>query len=291
MEAEVPIVQELPEVADAPQHFPAPPLLGLIKALFNEDRTPAARRMLLAKFFGDTTIVPEDAQPEVRSEEELAQRAFGFVIRMINIQSAEKKTAPAQAAIRAEIDGLVKLGVFDIDSPQEYDDVCAAVPDATFLRGFMLIGEKGQELAPSQRRWKGRLVGGGDQVRNVRGERVYSTAHHLVPTSLTALQLTLGYGLVPGGETFFGDVEAAYTKAPLPGPPCYLELEPSLRPESWRRLGLRRPVMLLKRALYGHPLAGAAWNTLLAQWLLTHSWERVADAGEDSLYVRRYAMR
>ena len=48
--------------------------------------------------------------------------------------------------------------------------------------------------------------------------------------------------------------------------------------------------MLLKRALYGHPLAGAAWNTLLAQWLLTHSWERVADAGEDSLYVRRFAM-
>ena len=69
--------------------------------------------MLLAKFFGDTTIVPEDARPEVRSDEELAQRAFGFVIRMINIQSAEAKTAPAQAAIRAEIDGLVKLGVFD----------------------------------------------------------------------------------------------------------------------------------------------------------------------------------
>ena len=83
-------------------------------------------------------------------------------------------------------------------------------------------------------------------------------------------------------------MEAAYTKAPLPGPPCYLELEPSLRPESWRRLGLRRPVVRLERALYGHPLAGAAWNTLLAQWLLTRSWERVGDAGEDSLYVRRF---
>ena len=118
-------------------------------------------------------------------------------------------------------------------------------------------------------------------MRNVHGERVYPTAQHLVPTSLTAMRLTLGYGLVPGGDTFFGDVEAAYTKAPLPGPPCFLELEPSLRPESWKKLGIRRPVMRLNRALYGHPLAGAAWNTLLAQWLLTHSWERVADAGEE----------
>ena len=142
--------------------------------------------------------------------------------------------------------------------------MCAREPDATFLRGFMLLGEKGQELPPEQRRWKGRLVGGGDQVRNVRGERVYPTAQHLVPTSLTALRLTLGYGLVPGADTFLGDVEAAYTKAPLPGPPCFLELEPSLRPEAWKRLGLRRPVMRLHRALYGHPLAGAAWNTLLA---------------------------
>ena len=59
-----------------------------------------------------------------------------------------------------------------------------------------------------------------------------------------------------------------------------------MRPRWWRESGYVNPVVLVVQALYGHPLAGAAFSDMLAEWLEAHGWRRLLDCGEQSLYAR-----
>jgi hypothetical protein len=155
----------------------------------------------------------------------------------------------------------------------------------------MLLGEKGQELPLAQRRWKGRLVGGGDQITDAAGRRVFPKTHHIAPVSLMALRLVIAFAMSRlDGEMLQGDIKNAFPKAPLPGAPTFLSLQKELWPGWWKGAGFREPVLRVRKALYGHPLAGAAWNLLLASWLLAAGWVRIVDTGEESLYARWIAL-
>ena len=46
-------------------------------------------------------------------------------------------------------------------------------PDSQYMRGFVLIGQKGQEVAEGDpgKRWKGRFVGQGNWIVDARGKK------------------------------------------------------------------------------------------------------------------------
>eukprot|EP00972_Heterocapsa_arctica_P109260 16089109-Heterocapsa_arctica.AAC.1 len=59
------------------------------------------------------------------------------------------------------------------------------------------------------------------------------------------------YGSFPDYSIEIAGAEQAYIQAELTGTPCWICLLPEQRPAKWS--GMRRPVVQLKKALYGHP--------------------------------------
>ena len=56
------------------------------------------------------------------------------------------------------------------------------------------------------------------------------------------------------------DAVQAYIQATLRGTPCWIELPPEAVPSECRWDKYRRPVVPLRKALYGHPDAGTFWE-------------------------------
>ena len=69
------------------------------------------------------------------------------------------------------------------------------------------------------------------------------------------------YGCAPGSELSTADGVQAYVQATLGGKPTYVEIPRAHWPCEWVRRGYRRPVVPLVKALYGHPNAGAFWES------------------------------
>ena len=80
------------------------------------------------------------------------------------------------------------------------------------------------------------------------------------PTSVQGLNATLAYGSIPGNGLSAADAVKAYVQAFLLSKhPTWIQLPPELRP-SWWREKFAKPVVLLVKALYGHPEAGEHWE-------------------------------
>ena len=56
------------------------------------------------------------------------------------------------------------------------------------------------------------------------------------------------------------DAVQAYIQATLRGTPCWIELPPEAAPSECNWGKYRRPVVPLRKALYGHPNAGTFWE-------------------------------
>ena len=65
-------------------------------------------------------------------------------------------------------------------------------------------------------------------------------------------------GCLPGNTSEQADAEQA--QAYLKGPETWVQLPEEHLPERWKTLGLKRPVVRLKKALYGHPDSGTFWE-------------------------------
>jgi hypothetical protein len=177
--------------------------------------------------------------------------------------------------------------VFNISEVQERAIVAAAYKArgqaVRFSRTFMIVSEKGSELLDhSLRRVRARLVVGGDDVRDADNEPVFYCDYANAPTTCTATRVCIAYGNSPGCSCFVLDADAAYLQALLAGDDTYVSLPRWLWPKSWR--GFKSPVVLLKRALYGHPLAGQSWYDHMAACLRRLGFTAVE--GWDSVFVR-----
>mgnify|MGYP003323707049 CR=1 FL=1 len=78
------------------------------------------------------------------------------------------------------------------------------------------------------------------------------------PATLEASRDADLFGSAPGNDCQMADAIQAYIQANLTGTPCWVCLPPDDRPECMK--GFRRPVVRLKKALYGHPDSGTYWE-------------------------------
>ena len=96
--------------------------------------------------------------------------------------------------------------------------------------------------------------------------RVSSMCFQDLGSSLATLQVAKAvdfFGCLTGSAIEIADAEQAYTQADMKGDPTWVCLPPEARPSWWRNKfpNLRRPVRRLKKkALCGHPDAGAYWE-------------------------------
>ena len=80
------------------------------------------------------------------------------------------------------------------------------------------------------------------------------------PTSVQGLNACLAYGSLPGIRVTAADAVKACVQALLSSKyKTWIERPPELRPKYWKQQFVK-PVVLLIKALYGHPDAGGLWE-------------------------------
>jgi hypothetical protein len=79
------------------------------------------------------------------------------------------------------------------------------------------------------------------------------------PATLEASRAADAYGCFEGNDVEAADAEQAYIQADLKGNDTWVALPPDQWPDDWHDK-YHRPVVKLKKALYGHPDAGTYWE-------------------------------
>ena len=169
----------------------------------------------------------------------------------------------AKAALQKEWDRHHNKGTWDLSSVREYDDVCREAErtqsQCHFGHLIPLCHEKHSELPPDQRVHKGRVVFAGNRVKNESGLQAVFSEQSSSACLVAGIKTLDAIARIPGNAGEDRDAEQAYIQANLGGPPTWVHLPPDQWPDTWKGK-YTKPVVRLKLALYGHPLAGLYWE-------------------------------
>ena len=138
--------------------------------------------------------------------------------------------------------------------------------------------------SPERRKYKGRLVFRGDNVKDTWGAAAQFGALYSSPTNTQAINLAVFYGLLWGHKLTAADCTRAFLQAWLViKEETYVVIPRELWLEEW--VGkYKQPTVQLKKALYGHPLASAFWELHLKQ-VLTGDLGLVPVEGHPSVFM------
>ena len=180
---------------------------------------------------------------------------------------AEIESNPkAKEAMLKEWKGLRDQEVFDFTMVREYDDVVAEAKknkkEVHMARVHGICVEKNYQLSEDNpgRKFKGRGVLLGNQVKNQHWEAAFFQDLGNSPASFEASRWADFYGCLPGHAVKLADAIQAYIQAKLKGPLCWVELPTDAWPPEIKYWKFRRPVVRLDKALYGHPDSGTMWE-------------------------------
>ena len=158
-----------------------------------------------------------------------------------------------------------RKGCWDEDRVQEW----CKVRDAASTKGekihvgrvFGILVEKGSELVADdpRRKFKGRAVFGGNDVRDEAGNWAIFQDLGSCPATMDAARAADAYGCFEGHDAEQADAEQAYTQATLVGTKTWVRLPKDEWPASWHGK-YHDPVCPLVLALYGHPDSGGHWE-------------------------------
>ena len=197
------------------------------------------------------------------------------------LSRAEMLASPeALEAVRLAT-GLEKAGAWDLNSVREYDQVAAEARRSSIKVHFgqlmSLASVKFAELAKHLQKMKGRIVYRGDCAKDEHGAAAVYQELGANPTSVQGLNNCLAYGFLPGNSTTTADAIKAYVQALLKSKyQTWITLPPELRPRWWRERFVK-PVVLLVKALYGHPDAGGLWEAHLKGFISELGGREVAE--------------
>ena len=207
---------------------------------------------------------------------------FGLV--HLSLQPHEWKKIPeACKKVQAEYDQLKGIGTFDMVNVMEFHMVAKRASDTGktiyFGRIFPLCQIKHSELPPEFHVYKGRVVFGGNNIRDENGlqavfaEQGTSASHMICAKFLDAVSRIEGYD---GNDS---DAQKAYTQAKLTdfegNTETWIDLPEDQWPDEWKKKGYKRPIVRLIRNLYGHPLAGLYWEKHCHEIITKCGWEAV----------------
>ena len=213
-----------------------------------------------------------------------------------------KQIPEARAALQKERKKLEARNAWDLSSVRERKDVEAEVRNTRggkvhFGSLMELCHIKGSEKQNETPQYKGRIVFRGDIVQDETGyyavfsEQGTSAAHQAAAKFLDAI------ARLPGCSGSDSDAIGAYTQVLFEeihekvmkqsGQPLvetWISLPKEYQPPDWEKK-YQEPVVLLKRNLYGHPLAGWYWEIYAADILTKHGFEKVP--GWECIWVHK----
>ena len=216
-------------------------------------------------------IIPEILLPTVPTEKQhrpknttLSFRSPACVARPVGKKELEKTEAALKAHDK-EWNRLCAKQVWDETTVRERDAVArdARIRGEEIHMGriFGICTEKESELPANdpRRKYKYRVVFQGNRVINQNWEVALFQDLGSSPAAMEAGKAVDCYGSFEGHECMQEDAEQAYVQAELKGPKTWVLLPTEAWPAHWHGKW-RKPVVVLKRALYGHPDAGTFWE-------------------------------
>ena len=216
-----------------------------------------------------------------------------LVTRTISFKSAEGKSEEGMQAVQKEKEGLDKHDTFDYDSGRSFRDWMndPKVPEAMIGRVFCILGRKHSELEGTNRAdesiLKCRAVFQGSNVRTKTGRAAHVIYEEVsnAPATLAAARCMLAVAILLQLTVTFRDVAQAYLHAAISGEgrvPTLAELPESWWPDSWFYDGAARtqprytrPLVIMRKALYGHPESGHLWDAMFSGVLIGLAWRTV----------------
>jgi hypothetical protein len=199
------------------------------------------------------------------------------------VTKKEASTIPeAMAALDKEWNKLEKQVAWELDKVREWKSVSneAKANNTTVHVGrvFAFLVEKGSELPKGhpERKYKGRVVFQGNNVRDQGGEYALFEELSSAPATMEAGKAVDAYGLVEGNLCQQADGTSAYTQALLGGVETWIRLPPERWPKHWIGKYID-PVVPLRLALYGHPDAGGHWEKHCETHILKEGFVTIPD--------------
>ena len=146
---------------------------------------------------------------------------------------------------------------------------------------------KHAELDVALQKYKGRCVFRGDNVKDQDGTYAVFSEQGTSASHIAAAKFIDAVARFPGNSGEDADATGAYTQVSLESMtdvfpvPTWIRL-PKYRQPKWWRDKFDNPVVPLKVALYGHPLAGLLWEKHCVRQLRKLGWKPVE--GWECLY-------
>ena len=182
-----------------------------------------------------------------------------------------RKDPKAIQAIKEEGKGIRAQGVWSDDSVMEKSERIALAKKTgrtIHMAELMTIASIKHWEHPSQRKYKGRVVFRGDQVRDTWGGAAQFGELYAAPTNIQAINLAVWYGMISGNCTTTADCTRAFLQALLlMQEETYVIVPRELWLDEWFGK-YEKPTVRLDKALYGHPLASAFWERHLKDVLV-----------------------
>ena len=231
------------------------------------------------------------AKTNHRSHDQVPLRPLwcSLVTRIVKPKSSEAQCEGAREAMRKELGNIESKGVWDTNDVYSLTDLLrdTKIKEAMLGRAFAILGVKNEELDVKDQKWKARIVFQGSNIRTKSGTSATELFEDVAnsPASFAAARAALGVAALRKFQATLRDADAAYLQAMMDidgRTPTFVELPKEWWPDSWfydgaerQRPKYIRPHCRLKRALYGHPEAGALWEKTLKEIMSKQGWEQI----------------
>jgi len=151
-----------------------------------------------------------------------------------------------------------------------------------------LCFEKNSQLEKAKRKYKGRVVFRGDQVKDEQGIYAVFTDQGSSSSHMASAKFLDAIARMPGCSGMDSDADSAYTQVVLAdmedSVETWVTIPKHRRPQDWDP-NITDPVWRLRLNLYGHPLAGLYWEKHCQKAIFGAGFEKVG--GHECLYVHR----
>ncbi len=193
-----------------------------------------------------------------------------------------QNSQPAMDACNREWDRLQHKGVWDITTVREWKAVAREARDAGddvhMGRLFGLCVEKNSELVSGdpRRKYKYRVVFGGHAVIDQCWEAAVFQDLGSGPATMEAGKYVDFYSCLPGHAGQQADAEQAYIQSDHIGLKTWVVLPKDKWPSEWNGK-YTCPVVVLRKALNGHPDSGTSWEKHCNSALNSVGFEQIYD--------------
>ena len=212
----------------------------------------------------------------------------GLVTRIVPSGSPEFRSEFCTKALAKERGTLEGAKVWDLSTVQEWSSLRHDKGEHLCGRVFAIMGEKHAEKKiqdPSKRTYKARIVFAGNNVQSSSGTAPHELFQEIsqTPAAMNTVRAALAISALRGFVPKVRDAAQAYIQARIDDPRrhvrTWVRLPKSWWPPEWFRPDgtpkFHDPVVLLVRALYGHPESGALWDKHLREILKKLGYQRV----------------